>query len=47
MKIEIVKCPSGFWAVLVDGVLWDGACISKEHAEQIAGRLSPAQGRKE
>ena len=39
MKIEIVKCPSGFYAVLVNGALWDGACTSKEHAERVADRL--------
>ena len=39
MMIEIVKCPSGFWAVLVDGALWDGACVSQEHAEAVADRL--------
>lgn len=45
MKIEIVKCPSGFYAVLVNGTLWDGACVSKEHAEKVAGRLIPANGK--
>ena len=45
MKIEIVKCPSGFYAVLVNGILWDGACVSKEHAERIADRLRPVQGK--
>lgn len=44
MKIEIVKCPSGFYAVLVDGILWDGACTSKEHAERVADLLQ--EGRK-
>lgn len=39
MNITIIKCPSGFYAVLVDGALWDGACVSREHAEAVADRL--------
>lgn len=39
MNIQIVKCPSGFYAVLADGVLYDGACVSREHAEAVAQRL--------
>lgn len=39
MNIQIVKCPSGFYAVLVDGILFDGACVSREHAEAVAQRL--------
>lgn len=39
MNVVIVKCPSGFYAVLVDGVLWDGACISRDHAERVVETL--------
>lgn len=39
MKIEIVACPSGFYAVMVNGYLWDGACGSREEAEQVADEL--------
>lgn len=45
MKIEIVKCKSGFYAVLVNGRLWYGACKTREHAEQIADRLSRSEER--
>lgn len=40
-KIECVKCPSGFWAVLIDGILWDGACVTRKRAEEIAAELVP------
>ncbi len=39
MKIEIIKCPSGWWAVLVNGMLFDGACKTEKEAEKIAEYL--------
>jgi hypothetical protein len=36
VTVEIVKCPSGFWAVLADGKLFYGAATSEEQARRVA-----------
>lgn len=38
-KITVIQCPSGFWAVMVDGQVWTAASPTREHAESIAQDL--------
>ena len=38
-KITIEKLPSGFYAVFVNNVFYNAACINKKTAEKIAKKL--------
>jgi len=44
-KITVIQCPSGFWAVMVDGQVWTAASPTKEHAENIVKDLERRTGR--
>lgn len=40
MTAEVKKCPSGFWAVFIDGVLWYAAAATEADAERIAAEVA-------
>ena len=39
MTVEIKQCPSGFWAIFVNGEFYYAASPTKEHAEKIVSEL--------
>ena len=45
MNVKIVKCPSGFWAVMVNGVMFYGACKNREQAEIVVKTLKRKEKR--
>ena len=40
MTAEVKRCPSGFWAVFVDGVLWYAAAATRAEAELVAQEVT-------
>ena len=44
-EIKIIQCPSGFWAVLVDGIMYDAASPDYETANKKADEIRKREGR--